>query len=92
MLDNPDLYAYVKDKFLNEQWSPEEIYGRLKLEKSKWSISYSTIYRAIYDRMFDEPHLSRGNKGAIRKLRHKGKSRHTKDYVSDEAGLSSAMI
>ena len=81
LLEDSELYAYVKDKFLNEQWSPEEIDGRLKLEKSKWSISYSTIYRAIYDRMFDEPHLSSGNRGAIRKLRHRGKSRHTKGYV-----------
>ena len=31
--------------------------------------------------MFDEPGLSRGNRGAIRKLRHRGKSRHTKGYV-----------
>ena len=31
--------------------------------------------------MFDEPHLSSGNRGAIRKLRHRGKSRHTKGYV-----------
>lgn len=81
LLEDSELYAYVKDKFLNEQWSPEEIDGRLKLEKSKWSISYSSIYRAIYDRMFDEPHLSSGNRGAIRKLRHRGKSRHTKGYV-----------
>lgn len=81
LLEDSELYAYVKDKFLNEQWSPEEIDGRLKLEKSKWSISYSTIYRAIYDRMFDEPYLSSGNRGAIRKLRHRGKSRHTKGYV-----------
>lgn len=81
LLEDSELYAYVKDKFLNEQWSPEKIDGRLKLEKSKWSISYSTIYRAIYDRMFDEPHLSSGNRGAIRKLRHRGKSRHTKGYV-----------
>ena len=31
--------------------------------------------------MFDEPGLSRGNRGAIRKLRHPGKSRHTKGYA-----------
>lgn len=80
-LDDPEIYAYVKDKFLNEQWSPEEIEGRLKLEGSSFHISYLTIYRGIYARMFDEPNLSRGNRGAIRKLRHKGKSRHTKDYV-----------
>ena len=80
-LSDPGLFAYVKEKFLNEQWSPEQIQGRLKLENAQWSISYSTIYRAIYAHMFDEPGLSHGNRGAIRKLRHRGKSRHTKDYV-----------
>lgn len=80
LLDNPVVFSYVKDKFLNHQWSPEQIDGRLKLEKSDIQISYSTIYRGIYARRFDEPNLSHGNRGAIRKLRHKGKSRHTKDY------------
>ena len=82
-LDNPELFALVQDKFLNQQWSPEEISGRLKQENSPFSISYNTIYRAIYAGWFDTPeqHRSHGNKGAIRKLRHRGKSRHTKDYV-----------
>ncbi len=31
--------------------------------------------------MFDELNLSHGNRGAIRKLRHRGKSRHTKGYI-----------
>lgn len=36
-------------------------------------ISYNTIYRAIYRGDFDEPNLSHGHRGAIRKLRHRGK-------------------
>lgn len=81
ILENPKIFQYVKDKFLNHQWSPEEIQGRLKLEHSSMQISYVTIYREIYSGMFNEPNLSRGNRGAIRKLRHRGKSRHTKGYV-----------
>ena len=57
-LNNPDLYALVKDKFLNHQWSPEEISGRLKYESGKCIISYNTIYRAIYSGMFDEENKS----------------------------------
>ena len=53
-MDNPVVFSYVKDKFLNHQWSPEQIDGRLKLEKSDIQISYSTIYRGIYARRFDE--------------------------------------
>jgi len=31
-LDNPDLLALVKDKFIKHQWSPEEIAERLRLK------------------------------------------------------------
>lgn len=31
--------------------------------------------------MFDEKNKTHGNRGAVRKLRHLGKSRHTKGYV-----------
>lgn len=46
-------------------------------------ISFNTIYRAIYAGMFDTPHerRSRGPRGAIRNLRHKGKTRHKKGMV-----------
>ena len=81
ILDNPIYYEWVHNRFLDHQWSPEEIAGRLEYEKADWSISYNTIYRAIYSGMFDEKNLSHGNRGSIRKLRHRGKSRHTKTYV-----------
>ena len=82
-LSNPSIFEYVKTKFLEEQWSPEQIAGRLKLEKTNLSISYSTIYRGIYKGLFDTKaeKKSRGNKGAIRKLRHRGKTRHTKAHL-----------
>ena len=79
-LENPTLYKCVKNLFLNHQWSPEQISERLKVESFNYTISYNTIYRGIYEGLFDEPGLSRGNRGSIRKLRHKGKSRHTKNY------------
>lgn len=79
-LENPVLYKCVKNLFLNHQWSPEQISERLKVEGYNYTISYNTIYREIYEGLFDEPGLSRGNRGVIRKLRHKGKSRHTKNY------------
>ena len=57
-----------------------KIAARLNYEESVYSISFTTIYRAIYSGLFDEPNLSRGNRGCIRKLRHRGKTRHTKYY------------
>ena len=82
-LSNPERFRYVKEKFLKLKWSPEQICGRLKLEKSELYVSYTTIYRAIYSGMFDTDNerASNGNRGAIRKLRHRGKSRHTRTYI-----------
>lgn len=82
-LENLEVFELVKEMFLGKHWSPEQIAARLKLENYPISISYRTIYRAIYTGMFDtaEQKRSKGNRGAIRKLRHRGKSRHTKKYV-----------
>ncbi|XHN44796.1 Transposase [Lonepinella sp. MS14436] len=77
-LDNAKLFELVRDKFLAQQWSPEQIQHRLKLENSEYSISHNTIYRGIYAGLFDEKGLSHGARGAVRKLRHRGKTRHTK--------------
>lgn len=40
-----------------------------------------TIYRAIYDGTFEIAPLSKGNRGLIRSLRHRGKTRHTKNHT-----------
>lgn len=73
-LSNPEIFKYIREKFLKLKWSPEQICGRLKLEKSELYINYTTIYRAIYSGMFDtdKERASNGNRGAIRKLRHRG--------------------
>ena len=78
-LADPKIFNYVREKFLEHQWSPEQIAGRLKLEKSCMRISYTTIYRGIYAGIFDTPEQRRshGNRGAVRKLRHRGKTRHS---------------
>lgn len=74
---------------MNLKWSPEQISGRLKLEHSKLYISYATIYRAICSGMFDtdKERASQGNRGAVRKLRHRGKSRHTKKYIEQRGKI-----
>lgn len=76
------LFSFVRRAFLEWQWSPQQIAERLRLEQHQCVVSYSTIYRAIYAGLFDTPeqHRFHGCRGAARKLRHHGKSRHTKDY------------
>lgn len=89
-LSDPVLLEKVREKFLDHQWSPEQISERLKLEKAEFSISYSTIYRGIYAGMFDTDaeRRSEGNRGAIRKLRHRGKTRHTKGHIETRGKIA----
>lgn len=66
---------------LEVHWSPEEISRRFASEHIGWSISYTTIYRAIRNGL-----LRRGNKAdSIRyftqKLRHQGKPRHKNSEI-----------
>ena len=82
-----NLSNTVKHLFLDYQWSPEEIEGRLRLEYGKAVISYQTIYRAIYRSHFDDK-LSHDARGVIRKLCHRGKTRHTKGYVENRGRIS----
>lgn len=75
------LKRKVQKLFLENQWSPEEISYRLKLEGSKYEVSYTTIYRGIYDGTLEPKPLSHGQRGIVRKLRHKGKTRHRKGTI-----------
>lgn len=81
LLSEPGLYGLVQELFLNRQWSPEQIVGRMRLEGHAVVPSCRTIYRAIYAGMFDTPEQKRseGNRGMKRRLRHKGKPRKTKN-------------
>ncbi len=45
-LENEEVLSYVKSKLIL-YWSPEQISNRAKLEKKAFSVSYSTIYRAL---------------------------------------------
>ena len=78
LLLNPIIRDKVMELFLKHQWSPEQISERLKLESSEIRISYTTIYRGIYDGLLEEGKLSHGQRGVARKLRHRGKTRHKK--------------
>lgn len=93
LLLNQPLFLLIKDKFLNHQWAPEQIAGRMKQE-GKPCVSYSTIYRAIYARLFNRKNMKRGYLGAQRCLRrggHTGRNSHparAKDRYWDARPLS----
>ena len=43
ILDAPETKAFVQQKILEEQWSPEQIANRAKLENSPYQVSHPTI-------------------------------------------------
>ena len=85
-LSDKTLCDFVADKFLNHQWSPEEISGRVKAETGDGKLSYHTIYRGIKDGIFDKYRREDGKLKASRKLRHKGKKRHKNGKNDDKRG------
>lgn len=81
ILSNTKVWRIVRRLFVEEQWSPEEISCRLKDEQVGITISYATIYRGIYSGLFETEPLNKGDRGLIRSLRHRGKTRHTKHHI-----------
>ena len=76
LLDDQKLFDTVQAKFLEDQWSPEQVEGRIELENGRKLVSDTTIYRAIADGDFD---YCIGGKKAACRLRHKGKRRKRHD-------------
>ena len=72
ILDDDQMFSLVGSKFLEEQWSPEQIEGRLALVLGASPVSDSTIYRAIAAGRFAG---LIGGRRASRRLRRKGKAR-----------------
>ena len=75
ILEDEHTYELVARCFLQEQYSPEQIEGRLVHEYGSSPISDTTIYRAIHAGLFDG--LLPNKRRATKKLRHKGKRRGT---------------
>lgn len=80
IFSNLQIWDTVRHLFVDSQWSPEQISARLQHEKTEIKVSYTTIYRAIYNGVFELERLSHGNRGLIRSLRHKGRTWHSKGH------------
>ena len=73
----PGVERYVRSK-LKEEWSPEQIAGRMCREKG-WGISHETIYRYIY--------RNKANGGRLyQRLRHRNHKYHHRAYVKKPRG------
>lgn len=64
-LKNPKVFLYIREKLKTEEWSPEEIAGRLSLDYPDEHICFETIYQYIHGkgkRFKLWKHLVRGHK------------------------------
>ena len=71
-LDDPALAREVRSRIVDDHWSPEQIDGRLRLERGRCVVSSATIYRAVNEGRMDAPG-ARGSEPVRRHLRRKGK-------------------
>ena len=72
------IERYVREK-LKQEWSPEQISGRMRLEKG-YSVTHETIYRYIY--------ANKANGGRLYKhLRHKNRKYHKRSRKYDQRGV-----
>ncbi len=69
---------YIKSK-LKEDWSPEQIAGRMKIDNG-YTVSHETIYRYIYY------NKSRGGR-LYKYLRHKNKKHHNRSNIYQRRGI-----
>jgi IS30 family transposase len=75
---NKHTKHYIKSK-LKEDWSPEQIAGRMKLEKG-FTVCHETIYRYIYY------NKSRGGR-LYKYLCHKNKKHHNRSHTYQRRGI-----
>ncbi len=80
-LEQPEYFNLAQEKFLTENWSPEQTSGTIKIGKSELSISYSNHLSGYLFRLFD---IGERNQS---QLRHKGKTRHTKNHQKNRGKI-----
>jgi len=72
---------YIRDK-LSLQWSPEQISGRIKLDK-KIEVSHESIYRFIYSNKAKGGRLYKHLRHKNKKYHKRGNSRHSRGMICD---------
>lgn len=86
-LKNPETLNYVLSK-LRLGWSPETIAGRLKLDKPNLEVSYESIYRWIYSRLWRKHKLWQYLEcGHIKRRKKPGRSVASKSKVLDARSI-----
>ena len=75
-LDDPERLELVRGHVLEGRWSPEQLEGRIRLERPDLAVSDTTIYRAIGSGSLDR---CVGGRRASARLRRGGRRRKRRD-------------
>ncbi|MGB0662105.1 MAG: IS30 family transposase [Mangrovicoccus sp.] len=87
MIVHPDLKAAIEDR-LKAGWSPEQIAGRMRLERHPIRVSHETIYRFAYSKDGREEQFYRHLPEHRRRRRPRGYRRHNRTHIFDAQSLS----
>ena len=80
MIIHPDLKAAIEDR-LKESWSPEQISGRMRLERHPIRVSHETIYRFAYSKDGRAEQFYRYLPEHRRRRRPRGYRRHQRGHI-----------
>lgn len=87
MIVHPDLKAAIEDR-LKAGWSPEQIAGRMRLERHPIRVSHETIYRFAYSKDGRAEQFYRHLPEHHRRRRPRGYRRHQRGHIFDSQSLS----
>ena len=85
LLDDPERLELVRSRVLEGRWSPEQLEGRILLERPDLAVSDTTIYREVAAGRLDR---CIGGRRASARLRRRGRRRRSRegDTVAGRAG------
>ncbi|MEI4264010.1 IS30 family transposase [Roseovarius sp. D0-M9] len=87
MIVHPDLKAAIEDR-LKAGWSPEQIAGRMRLERHPIRVSHETINRFAYSKDGCAEQFYRDLPQHRRRRRPRGYRRHQRGHIFDAQSLS----
>ncbi len=87
MVVNPELKTAIEDR-LEAGWSPEQIAGRMRLERHRIRVSHETIYRFAYSKDGRAEQFYRHLPEHRRRRRPRGYRRHQRGHIFATQSLS----
>ena len=87
MILHPDLKTAIEDR-LKAGWSPEQIAGRMRLERHPVRVRHETIYRFAYSKDGRDEQFYRHLPEHRRHRRPRGYRRHNRTHIFDVQSLS----